>query len=546
MQVEIPYRRVLMVFLVLFLAISADLVFLQATPEAEALTTSAYNPRHCVRDETPQRGTIYDRTGVPLAWSVPDDTSPCGWRRHYTDPSLAPLIGYYDPQGFGVTGLEAAYDDLLSGNTSKSVAPGIRNGLQDLLNKAEHLKTYGSDIYLTIDERIQAKAVALYGADLLQRGKNEPPGSILVEDPHTGELLAYVSYPGYNNDTLVDHTDAGDGTGLTVGQEYWNQLLQDPNKPLINRPVADILPPGSVFKTLTLITALESGMDVHNTTFDQADALSYTVDGFPITSNNLDAYTHGPKPPSFPLNLVDAYAYSDNVVFARLATMVGKQTYLQKAGQFGLSYGSTVNDIPFDIPVAHSWVYLPQQQQTWDRDNVDFATVGFGEGTLLVTPLQDAVITSAVAADGAYYAPHLLWKVVPHGVDVASVKPTAPHLQGQVMSQTTAVGVRDAMRAVVQYGSIGASGSAFAPPPNSPVMEGAKTGTAQTGINNTQPHATIISLAPDDTANPTTNPPKLVIIVNKEFAGEAAYQAPITESLYEYALPLVDPQFPNG
>src|SRR6185437_1293782 len=282
MQVEIPYRRVLAVFMVLFIAISADLVFLQATPEAEALTTSAYNPRHCVQDETPQRGRILDRNGTVLAYSVPDPGSPCGWRRHYTDSTLAPLIGYFDPNGFGVTGLEAAYDDVLSGDTTKSVAPGIRNGLQHILDQAEHVKSYGSDVYLTIDERIQTKAVALYGADLLQHGTNEPPGSILVEDPHTGEMLAYVSYPGYNNDELVDHSDVGDGSGLTVGQKYWNQLLQDPNKPLINRPVADVLPPGSAFKTMTLIAALDSGQFTAQSTFTQAESTDFVVNGFDI------------------------------------------------------------------------------------------------------------------------------------------------------------------------------------------------------------------------------------------------------------------------
>lgn len=545
---EIPYRRVLAIFLVLFLGISADLVYIQATPEANTLTALAYNPRHCVVDSVPQRGTIYDRNGTVLAYSKKDPNSPCGWLRVYTDPSLAPLLGYYDPQGFGVTGLEAAYDDVLSGYSSQSVAPGIRNGLQHLIDQLEHVTTYGSDVYLTIDDRIQKEADMLYGQNVYQgRPENpEQPGSILVEDPHTGEMLAYISHPSFDPNKLVNHNDAGDGSGLTVGQEYWNALLQDPNKPLIDRPVSDALPPGSAFKTMTLIAALDSNPQTYSTfAFDQADSLDYNVNGFDISSNNLNDYHSIPSSKKFPMDLVHQYAFSNNVAYARLAVLIGKDTYLRYASSLGMSYGSHLNNIPFDVPVVHSWVYQPQYQDEWDRDNVALAVTGFGQGRLLVSPLQDAVMTSAVAADGAYYQPHMLLKTVPHGVQSSTVANATPHLIGNVMSPAAAQQVRMAMRAVVCYGSVGASGPNFAPPANSPVQEGGKTGTAQTGIDNTLPHATYLSLAPDDTSNPTGDPPKLVIIIHKEFEGEAAYQAPIAQQLYQFALPLVDPKFPG-
>ncbi len=540
MRIERSFGRLLGFFILLFFAVTGVLIYWQAMPEADALVASQYNPRHCLPDSAPMRGTIFDRNGVPLAWSVPDPTQPCGFRRHYADPSLAPLIGYYDPQGFGVTGLEAAYDGILSGY-QQPAASGIRAGVQQLLNQAEHLRTYGQDVYLTIDERIQQQAVAKYdsGINVTCSGAyDNAPGSLVVEDPHTGEMLAWVSYPGYNNDKLVDHTDAGDGSGLTIGQEYWNQLLQDPNHPLIDRPVMDTLVPGSSFKTLTMIAALESGQYTIHSTFTQPDATAYTVNGFSITSNNLDAYTFGPQPPSFPMDLAHAYAYSDNVVFARVAVTLGAAEWLNVAQRFGISAGSNVTNVPFDIPVAHSWVYQPQEAQAWNQDQVSLAVSGFGQGNLLISPLVMTVMASAVAAGGNYYKPHLLLKSVSHGVAAASVPNVAPVLVGQAMSPQTAQGVREAMRDVVTFGSVGASGGVIAQAITSPVLEGGKTGTGQVG-NNTAPQTWFVSLAPDDLSNPTGNPPRLAITVQKERDGEGACQAPVALNVYQYALPLV-------
>lgn len=540
MRIDLPFRRLLNVFILLFVGISGVLVYLQATPEAGVLTASDYNPRHCVQDAVPQRGTIFDRNGVKLAYSEPDTTQPCGWRRHYTDPTLAPLIGYFDPQGFGITGLEAAYNDVLSGtDQTTSVPPGIDNGVNEIIQQAQHARTYGTDVYLTIDARIQQKANEVYPNQVNCPGSGQNPaqnGSVLVEDPQTGEMLAYISHPGYDNDKLVDHTPAGDGTNLSVGEEYWNKLLQDPNHPLINRPVMDTLVPGSSFKTLTLIAALDSQQYTIKSTFSEAESKDYVVNGFNINTNNLYDYPYEPTAKIFPMDLEHQYAFSNNVAFARLAVGLGKDRWLFYAQAFGISYGDHVVNIPFDVPVAHSWVFQPSAQSQWDRDNVALANAGYGQAFLQISPLTMTVMTSTIAADGKYQKPHLLLKSVPHGVAAASVNPVAPQTISTPISQTTAQGLRQAMRAVVKYGSVGASGSAVKPPLNSPVMEGGKTGTGETG--NGSPQTWWISLAPADTTN-LSNLPRLSVVIQKEQDGEGACQAPIAQSIYEYALPLV-------
>ncbi|MBA3824332.1 MAG: hypothetical protein H0X24_10620 [Ktedonobacterales bacterium] len=538
MRIDLPFRRLLNVFIGLFVGISGVLVYLQATPEAQILTASDYNPRHCVQDGVPQRGTIYDRNGNKLAYSVPDQTQPCGWRRHYTDPTLAPLIGYFDPQGFGTTGLEAAYDDVLSGADAAVVVPaGFNNGVNHILDDAKHTKAYGTDIYLTIDSRIQQKANQVYPNQITCPGQNSAQtGSILVEAPQTGEMLAYISHPGFDNDKLVDHTPAGDGSNLTIGQEYWNALLQDPNRPLINRPVMDAIVPGSSFKTLTFIAALDSQQFTTTSTFTEAESKDYVIDGFNVNTNNLQHYPSIPSSKIFPMDLVHQYAFSNNVAFARLAVAVGKERWLYYAQALGISYGTHVVNIPFDVPVAHSWVFQPSAQAQWDRDDVALANAGYGQAFLQISPLAMTVMTSTIAADGKYQKPHVLLKRVPHGTDAAKATVVAPQLVTQAFSQATAQGLREAMRAVVVYGSVGASGSFVAPPANSPVMEGGKTGTGETG--NGSPQTWWISLAPADISN-VSNLPRLAIVIQKEQDGEGACQAPIAQSIYEYALPLV-------
>jgi peptidoglycan glycosyltransferase len=542
MRIDRPIRNMLNVFVLLFLVVTGFLVYWQVG-QADALVKSPYNISTCTADSIPQRGTIYDRNGTKLAYSVKNPDYPCGWQRVYTDPTLAPVLGFYDPTGYGVTGLEAAYNDVLSGTTEPPNTT-ISEGFSNLISRTAHSPTYGSDIYLTIDDRIQQEAYNEFNDSAhcwvgIEPGTQD--GSIIVEDPQTGEILAMVSHPDFDPNKVIDHdpapdgATAPDGTPLTVGQEYWeNDIINNPLLPLIDRPLADAEVPGSSFKTLTLIAAFDSGQFTPQSTFTKDQATDYLVDGFDISTNNLNYYQNEPAASTFPMDIIHTYAYSDNVVFARVATTLGAQTWLDYASRFGISYGDHVTNIPFDLPVAHSWVYQPGV----NFDEVELANVGYGQGTLQITPLVMSVMVSAVAADGAIYAPHLLLKTVPHGTSASSVAAAGRELVTQGMSPAAAQGVRLGMKAVVQYGSVGNSGPGISYIKTSPTMQGGKTGTAQVGVNQF-PQTWYISLAPDDTTNPTGDPPKLVVIVQKEFDGEGACQAPVSDHILTDALPLV-------
>ncbi len=539
-QIKKQIRSLFNIFLALFLIITGALVYWQVA-QAKYLTDLSYNPRTCVQGNIPQRGTIYDRNGVKLAYSVPDNNAPCGWKRIYTDPTLAPLIGYYDPTGFGITGLELTYNDILSGQ-SQPANVSIKQGIRNTIAKIEHVTQHGNDIYLTINDKIQQIAYAAYAGNdpfILSHlcypsvYSSSGEGSILVEDPKTGEMLAYVSYPDYNPNTLIDHTPAPDGKtdpqgiSYTVGQEYFNSLLQNPNKPLIDQPAADSIIPGSIFKTYTLIAAYDSGQFNNISSFDQNQANSFTVDGFTINTSNL------PSNVTYPVDLSHAYSYSDNVIFARVASTLGVQTWLSYASRFGLSYGSNIATLPFDVPIANSWIY-----QSGDNfDAVALANAGYGQASLQVTPLVMSVIDSSVAAMGNIYAPHVLLKEIPYGTAATSITSNAPQLLGQYSPQA-AQNVLYAMRADVLYGTIGGGPGAFPTYKNSPVLMGSKTGTGQVSTSNFS-QEWFISSAPDDTSNPTGNAPRLSIVVNKINGGEGACLVQIAQSIYEQALPLV-------
>lgn len=542
-------RKLLNFFILLFLIISGVLVYWQVG-QAQALSNSPY--RRCIASEQPVRGNIYDRNGVLLAWSVRDPNSPCGWQRRYATaqhPSISSFLGYFSYL-YGETGLEAYYDSVLTGQTAQSP----QDAQTQTLNNALHRETYGANIYLSIDIRIQDEVDKVF-FDQVKGGvctNGSPHGSIIVEDPRNGQILALDSRPYFNGDTLGDFNNAADGATnpdgsvKTVSQEYFDTIRNDPNSPLFNRALQGQYPPGSAFKTMTLIAAVNSGQFNIHSTFTQSEAQQYTVNGFLINSNNLGDYTHGPQPATFPLELGHAYAYSDNVVFARVGDTLGA-TWLDYARQFQMSTPDNLQAINIDTDpnqVASSLIYRTADQNP-ATNPVALAVSAFGQGQLFLSPLTMEMIDSAVAADGNLYAPRFLLKVVPNGTNAGDVANNAPVLISQPFSPPSAQQVRQAMRDVVTYGSVGASGGSIAAIGNlngqdgQPLAIGGKTGTAQSDQAN--PHAWFVSLAPDDQGG-GQGPAKLAITIMKEYGGEGACQAPIAGELYQFALPLVAAQ----
>lgn len=543
MDMNTSIRRLLYAFIVLFLLLSLVMVNIQVF-QAQALQASAYNGRSCLASNEPLRGTIYDRNGVKLVWSVPDAAAPCGYRRQWNpdavNAGLAPLIGYFSYR-YGASGVEKYYNDILAG-------VGQGSTLQTVTNSLLHQQVHGSDIYLTIDLKLQEQANALYNQDAETGGPcqtpgSDPAGSITVENPQTGEILALVSRPFWDPNRIDDDT-------------YWNQIIHDASSPQFNRATQGLYDPGSTFKTVTLTAGLDSGQFQLTTPFtldqdqdqnadqdggdgdgdlDQDAALYYTVPGstggetitwddyFPSPGSNGWV---GIPTPGGAITTQDGFAYSDNVIFARMAVTLGQDTWLSYVRKFGIATpGTDVPKVPFDAESSQSRAYTPGAQVT----NNLLAESGFGQGQLLISPLTMAEVTSAAAANGNLYVPHVLGKIVtPDGA--VTTNGSAVYNGQPVMQAATAASIRAAMRAVVQYGTAAAGQSVQLSA--SPAMEGGKTGTAQLGAGS-NPQTWWISMAPASSDVNTLG--QLVVVVMKEHSGEGACQIFVGDDVYKCA-----------
>ncbi|MEO6892120.1 MAG: penicillin-binding transpeptidase domain-containing protein, partial [Ktedonobacteraceae bacterium] len=395
MNISGSIRRLSQVFIILFVALSGGLVYWQVVV-AQQVTSNIHNGRHCLPDAAPIRGRIFDRNGVLLADSkLIDPNNPpvnpgavCGYQRHYylkDYPSLAGLIGFYIGPLYTSTGVEKQFDDYLSGRKGLSM-------LNNTVNQALHRPTVGDDIYLTIDTRIQKIAEHYFDKDAPR--VNNPiglpiidnkfvfatdRGSVVITDPHTGEVLAMVSRPTFDSNRIA----AGDS-------KYFGQLNADPEQPLVERPLQSRYVPGSTYKTVTLLAALDAGTMQMSEPFNQQQALGPVILGgerFGPTGNNIEHVVH-----HFPVSLAYGYAHSDNIIFAQVGVKTGSQTWLDYNRRFYVE-----RDIPFDLPVARSHV-LPNGQQT--LSDAQLGENAFGQGVDFITPMQMSLFDNGIANNG--------------------------------------------------------------------------------------------------------------------------------------------------
>jgi cell division protein FtsI/penicillin-binding protein 2 len=426
-------------FIILFVMLSGWLVYWQVIV-AQQVSSNVHNSRRCLIENSPLRGTIYDRNGQWLAKSIADANAQCGYRRVYFDPSLAGLIGYYAGPNYPATGVEKQFDDALSGRT------GITT-LNNTVNQLLHRAPVGNDIYLTIDDRIQ-QIVDQRFSDQYYNGYNSgdqeyvypsDAGTVVVSNPHTGEILAMLSRPSYDPNKLVQTLQQND-------LSYYNQLAQDPEQPLLERPLQGNYVPGSTFKTLTLMAAIDSGKTTLAQTFDKQHALgpiNYNGQNIGPSGNNIDGYTY-----HFPVTTEYGYTHSDNIIFAQLGVNTGFDTWMNYNRSLYIE-----GQIPFDLPVATSHVLPAGQTQMADNQ---LAADAFGQGTDFVTPLQMSLIDNVVANNGQLMRPTLIYKITGHKTsdqdNPASIQTFNPQSLATPIKSDTAVQVRQAMYGVMQCG----------------------------------------------------------------------------------------------
>ncbi len=524
MNIGTSIRRLMNLFIILFVTLSGGLVYWQVVV-AQQVAANVHNSRSCQLENSPLRGTIYDRNGQWLAKSVSDSNAQCGYRRVYFDPSLAGLVGYYAGPNYPATGVEKQFDDVLSGRTGLTM-------LSNTFNHLLHTAPVGDDIYLTIDDRIQQIANQHF-SDPYFYGYNagdteyvypSDAGTVIVSNPHTGEILAMLSRPSYDPNKLVQTLQQND-------LSYYNQLVQDPEQPLLERPLQGNYVPGSTFKTVTLMAAIDSGKATLSQQFDKQHALgpvNYNGQNIGPVGNNIDGYTF-----HFPVTTEYAYTHSDNVIFAQLGVNTGFDTWMNYVRNFYIE-----SQIPFDLPVATSHVLAAGKSQMADNE---LAASAFGQGTDSVTPLQMAVVDNIVANNGQLMRPTLIYQITGHKTsdqdNPAAIQTFSSQSLSTPIKSDTAVAVRQGMYGVIQCG----------PGPLAPVHMNTspwsiigKTGTAQLAdVTDSgqlpvgdRAEGWMITQAPYSIQNPGQLP-ALTIVAMREHGGDGgASVGPMIANIY--------------
>ncbi|MBN1681680.1 MAG: hypothetical protein JW966_15475 [Anaerolineae bacterium] len=358
-------NRVLFVILIAFGVVALSATF-WAVVEADNILARPDNARNVIEEQRTRRGAILDRDGAPLATSQEHASGVMA--RVYPVPAAAAAVGYYSLT-YGTAGIEAAYDPVLRGDEN-------RDEWDQFVDDALHRAQEGSDVRSTIDLDVQLAAAEALG---------DRSGAVVAVHVPSGEVLAMVSQPGYDPNTLDDD---------------WEQLTEDETtSPLLNRVTAGLYQPGGALQTVMLAAILASFPDLGaaggyalNTEVPEAHE--------PITVNGL-TLTCLPGTPDRVLTLGEAYAYGCPAPFvAALDNGLTPETLWERFQTVGLF------DAP-DLIDFQTMADRPPDALTVDTPSDVLRAAVVGQGDLTITPLQMALLVAEVANGGNGVPLHL-------------------------------------------------------------------------------------------------------------------------------------------
>ena len=281
--------------------------------------------------------------------------------------------GYTANSVIGRSGMEGLFEKELKGQNGCRIYIVNSEG-KEKEELACILVQHGQDIKLTIDASLQ---IALY--EQFQEDKS----CSVAMNPYTGEVLALVSTPSYDNNDFI----------MGLSSEQWTALNDDEDKPMYNR-FRQVWCPGSTFKPVTAAVGLESGAIDPNEDYGNV-GLSWQKDAswgsYYVTT--LHAYE--------PVILENALIYSDNIYFAKAALKIGSEE--MESSLTGLGFNE---ELPFEIKMAESQYSNTEGIET----EIQLADSGYGQGQVLVNPLHMACIYSAFCNEGNVIKPYLVYK----------------------------------------------------------------------------------------------------------------------------------------
>lgn len=409
--------------------------------------------------------------------------------------------GYLPSDYLGKTGLEKSYETQLRGVYGrKKIEVNALGREQNVL--AEEPPTPGRHLILSIDLEAQEKMESLI-RDALTKAKLGRAAGIAM-NPENGEILALVSWPAFDNN------DFSGG----ISSEKYNGYLANDDRPLFNRAIAGTYPSGSTVKMLIAAAALEEKLITKNTSFLSNGGLKIDRWFFPDWKAGGHGYT----------NVTKAIAWSVNTFFYYIGggyksfTGLGVDHITEYLRKFGLSQKSGI-----DLPGEASG-FLPSM--AWKKQDKnepwyvgDTYNLSIGQGDLLVTPLQVAGWTSAVANGGKVVVPHIVNSVI-NPVTKKQTTYEGHYTNKEIISPANMAIVKQGMRECVTYGSCSGIRAL-------PFTSGGKTGTAQWSATKGD-HAWFTSFAP-------YNQPKIVVTILVEEGKEGSTMAqPIARAFLEW------------
>lgn len=444
---------------------------------ASDLADRTGNPQTAQRELRIDRGRIATADRIVLARSVKRVVKgQTIFVRRYPQGTLAPhVVGYASPRQ-GTTGLEREYDRYLKGDY----------GTEPLLVRLRLRTARGANLGTNLDARVQKVA----RDQLIGR-----TGAIVALDPSTGRVLAMASSPGYD----LDRVDTD-----------FARIRTAEGAPLLNRATAGRYAPGSTFKVVTTVAALESDLGYTPTSeFDDTGRLP--ASGRPITNFGGEVFGRH--------TLTEALTFSINTTFARLGQVLGAGALGDTMEAFGFGTRPDIDLPPSEVLPSGRYrgaTLLPNTEQ-----GADVARIAIGQERLAVTPLQMAMVVAAIGNGCTMMRPYIGDRAIDRGGQI--VFQNRPTEESQPCSPETAAQVTQMMKNVVREGTGTAAALAG-------LEVAGKTGTAETGANGLN-NAWFIGFAPAD------DPVVAVAVVVEGTTGTGGVEAaPIARQVMQTAI----------
>jgi peptidoglycan glycosyltransferase len=404
-----PVRRLSIGIFACFFALLISVTWIQVI-HADALKADPRNSRPALADRGKERGLIVTIDGVVVAQSVEDPEDPRSFIRQYPEgEAFAHIVGY-NSFLVGSSGLESAYASELRSKRDLTIS--------DLVTVILGRDLRPESLEMTTNAALQRVAYEALGGQT---------GAVFALDPRTGAVLAAVSSPSFDPESLL-----GPDAAAT-----WDLLLADPTRPLNDRATREIFPPGSSFKTVVASAAIDTGEADPATVFP--DPAEFDLPGSTATISNAGG---GVCNDGQGITLLSAFVVSCNTVFADLSIRLGAE-----------DIGLTAEGLGFNTDIPFPWT-VPQAAYPVDElaeDEAALAQSGIGERDVRAAPLHMAMVAAAVANNGVTPTPYLVNRTFDADGNTVESFETEP--LGRAMSETTAATMTQMMERVVTEGT---------------------------------------------------------------------------------------------